>query len=279
MYKILYILYTFFFIIFILGNALILPKYKIFMKRKQEYRELMNLINNNEKRPILLNGHKTYFKKDFCEIFCQINNITFREYNFDKFILELPYKKYKNNIIYVSDFFIDNGRVFNDYEEYILSNLIQTNNLIIFESEIIDKKLYIEQKLIKNTDMNLNFSVFSEVNANENGIEWINPSFLTKDLFLNMKKIEFSEITKIDIQDYIYYIILYYKYNSSMLLLNWYSYDIDKLDIEKINLLLFVLNNMFNENYSLRKIHNNVNNIIESITESSIKENNESSLQ
>ena len=133
---------------------MMLPKYKNFMKRKHEYKQLMDLINNNEKRPILLNGHKTHFKKNFCEIFCEVNNITFREYNFDKFILELPYKKYKNNIIYVSDFLIDNGRVFNDYEKYILKNLVQTKNLIIFESEIKDKNQN-EMKVNRNFTINL----------------------------------------------------------------------------------------------------------------------------
>lgn len=261
MLKILYILYIFIFaIIYILSNSLMLPKYNNFMKRKNEYKQLMNLINNNEKRPILLNGHKTYFKKDFCEIFCQINNITFKEYNFDKFILELPYKKYKNNIIYVSEFFIDNGRVFNQYEEYILSNLIQTNNLIIFESEIMNDK----QKL--NDNKNVYLFMHSEKNLNK----YVNlPLF-----FKNMKKIEFPEITKNDIEDYIYYTISYYNYDTFMRLLNWRAYNIDKLDIEKINILLFTLNDMFKQYYSLKKIHNNINNIIESIIEtehSSIK--------
>ena len=200
------------------------------MNRKYEYKQLMDLINSNEKRPILLNGHKTCFKKDFCKIFCEVNNITFREYTFDTFIFELPYKKYQNNIIYVSDFYIDNGRIFNQYEEYILSNLVQTNNLIIFESEIIE----------------------------------------TNEKFQNMKKIDFAQITKEDIEKYIYYAISFYKYHSSMNLLNWRSYDIDKLDIEKINLLLFTLNDMFTQYYTLRKIHNNVNNIIESISDTNV---------
>ena len=267
----LYTLYIFIFaMIYIIGNAMILPKYKNFMKRKKEYKQLMDLISNNEKRPILLNGHKTYFKKNFCEIFCEINNITFREYQFDKFILELPYKKYKNNIIYVTDFFINDGRVFNNYEEYILKNLIQTKNLIIFESEII----YTENNSNINEDLE-HSDLFSEGNPekkeenNKKLLKYLNELYLNKNiiLFKNMKKIEFPKITKKEIEDYIYYIISYYKYNSSMFLLNWYSYDIDKLDIENINLLLFVLNNMFNENYSLRKIHNNANNIIESIIE------------
>jgi hypothetical protein len=233
MFKILCIFYIFIGVAYILSNAMMLPKYKNFMKRKNEYKQLMDLINNNEKRPILLNGDKTYFKKDFCEIFCEVNNITFREYNFDKFILELPYKKYKNNIIYVSDFLIDNGRVFNDYEEYIVSNLVQSKNLIIFESEIYSQELLNKNKILLST----------------------------------MKKIEFPKITKKDIEDYIYHTISFYKYNFSLFLLNWHSYDINKLDFENINLLIHVLNNMFNEHYSLRKIHINVNNIIESIIE------------
>jgi len=233
MTRILYIFYLFT-ITYFLCNSMILPKYKNFMNRKHEYNKLMNLINSNEKRPILINGKKTCFKKDFCKTFCEINNITFREYQFDQFILELPYKKYKNYIIYVSNFFIDYGRVFNEYEKYILSNLIQTNNLIIFESE------------------NINID------------EYVSDSLFLK----NMKKIEFPEITKKYIEDYIYYVISFHKYNYSMNLLNWRSYDIDNLDIEKINLLLFTLNDMFNQYYSLRKIHNNVNNIIESIVES-----------
>ena len=155
---------------------MLLPKYKNFMKRKHEYKQLMNLINSNEKRPILLNGHKTCFKKEFCKIFSEVNNITFREYNFNQFIIDLPHKKYRNNIIYVSDFYIDNGRLFNKYEEYIVLNLVYHTNLIIFESEII------------NIEKNLN----------------------TNLLFSNIKKIEFPKITKNDIEnDYIYYAIYY----------------------------------------------------------------------
>ena len=221
-----------FIITYFLCNSMLLPKYKNFMKRKHEYKQLMNLINSNEKRPILLNGHKTCFKKEFCKIFSEVNNITFREYNFNQFIIDLPHKKYRNNIIYVSDFYVNNGRLFNKYEEYIVSNLVQHTNLIIFESEII------------NIEKNLNANL----------------------LFSNIKKIEFPEITTKDIEnDYIYYAISFYKYNPSMNLLSWRSYDIDKLDIEKINLLLFTLNDMFNQHYTLRKIHNNVNNIIEFI--------------
>lgn len=215
--------------IYLFSNAKLLPKFNYFIKKKNTYNQLINLINDNEERPIILNGNKTLFKKDFIKIFSEVNNLTFREYTFNRFILDLPHKKYRGNVIYISDFFLENGRVLNSYEEVVLSNIVQTKNLIILETENIENMLN-KYKIIK-----------------------------------LMKKIDFPTINKKDIQDYIYDTIEFYKYNEELYLLNWLYYDIDKLDIEHINILLFQLNMINSRNNMFNKMHNNINDIINSL--------------
>ena len=211
-------------------NSLILPKYTIFLDKKYIYNKIINLIMNDSKKPIILNGNKTIMKKEFCKIFCDIKNISFYEYTFDKFIIDLPYNKKRLSLIYVNDYLIGNGRVFNNYEENILENINQSQNLIIFESENIENIVY------KNNNINKLYNI-----------------------------IEFPYIDKLYIEQYIYYSINYYNYTRNLYLLNWLSYDIENIDLENINILLFELNNMFTQKKPFSNIHKSVNKIISSL--------------
>ena len=165
-----------------------------------------------------------------CVSYCMTNDIQFREYTFKRFIQKVPHLKYENTLIYVKDFLIGNGRVFNTYEENLLLYLKKTTNLIIFESENI------KDIPIKNTKIINNFKILN-----------------------------FPILYKLDIIHYIYDVIFLHKYNDDLFLLNWNIYNVEKLNFEKINILLFELNDMLENNIEFNKIHNRVNNMIESL--------------
>lgn len=204
-------------------------QYFHFLRKHTIYSDLNNLFQSNIIEPVILNGIKTSYKKTLCVSFCLTNNISFKEYSLNKFIKDVPHLKYENAIIYINDFLVGNGRVFNNYEENLLLSLKKTTNLIVFESENI------EHIPIKNNNIINNFKI-----------------------------LQFPILNKLDLIHYIYDVIYYQKYNDELFLLNWNQYDLDNLNFEKINILLFELDDMLNNEIEFKKIHNRVNNIIES---------------
>lgn len=199
-----------------------------FLKRYDIRNELSNLLYKNDLKTVILNGEKTTLKKEYCRLFCQINNFRFKRFSYDKFIHKLPFNKYEKTLLYIDDFLVGNGRILNHYEENILKNIPKTSNLIIFESDNIDT--------IPLKDLNL---------------------------IRYFKILEFPKITKRDIIIYINDMIMFYEYNSEMYMLNWSEYiDIEKLSLEKINILLFEINEMMTKNIKFRIIHNQINNLI-----------------
>jgi len=204
-------------------------QYFHFLRKHTIYSELNNLFQSNIKEPVILNGIKTSYKKTLCISYSLTNNILFKEYSLNKFIKDVPHLKYENAIIYINDFLVGNGRVFNNYEENLLLSLKKTTNLIVFESENI------ECIPIKNNKITKNFKI-----------------------------LQFPILNKLDLIHYIYDVIYYQKYNDDLFLLNWNQYDLDDLNFEKINILLFELDDMLNNEIEFKIIHNRVNNIIES---------------
>ena len=60
------------------------------------------------------------------------------------------------------------------------------------------------------------------------------------------------------------FLILFLKKVYDLYLLNWYNYDnIDKINLEKINILLFEANTMFKNNLSFKTINSHMNEIID----------------
>jgi hypothetical protein len=222
------------FIILIIFNILLSKIYGYnlqninFLKKYEIKNELSNLLYKNDLKTVILNGGKTPLKKEYCRLFCQINNFRFKKFSYDKFIHELPFNKYEKTLLYIDDFLVGNGRILNHYEENILKSLPKTSNLIIFESDNIDT--------IPLKDLNL---------------------------IRYFKILEFPKITKKDIVNYINDMILFNEYNCEMYMLNWSEYiDIEKLSLEKINILLFEINDMIRENMKFRIIHNKINTMI-----------------
>ena len=218
------------FILIILNTNSTLLYNNNFFKKKDIYNKLLNYSNNKLKNPIILNGIKTPLKTDFCRMFSDNNSIKYKEYTFDNFILKKPHLKYNNYLIYIKDYLVGNGRILNSYEEELLLslNIYKNKNIIILEADNIDTIPY-------------------------------------KDIHINSRfeRIEFPIIAKKEIIHYINDIILHYQYSDDLFLLNWEKYNIEVLDFEKINILLFELDSLIKEeNIGIKEIHNCIEHII-----------------
>ena len=108
-----------------------------FLKKSPIYHEINNLLSSDNKSPFILNGDHNKLKKNLCYIIAQNNNINFKEYTFDKFMLKLPFTSSDNSLIYINDFLVKDGRVLNFYEQDLLLYLSESSKLIIFESSVL----------------------------------------------------------------------------------------------------------------------------------------------
>lgn len=224
----LYILFLTYF--FITSSTTTIYNNNIFIKKMDFYNKMLQLSQNELKTPIILNGNKTPLKRDLCYIICENSNLKFKEFTFDKFLYENPHLKYDNKLLYISDYLIGNGRILNNFESTSLMHIAKTTNLIVLEVE------------------NINSIPYKDININR-----------------RFETIEFPIIEKKEIMRYINNLILYYNYNDDLLLLNWMNYNIEILNIEKINILLFELNDMMNENNTIQEIHKYINYIIDGL--------------
>ena len=207
--------------------------YSSFLSKNPLHKKLSELILNDfKKSPIILDGNKLLFKKMYCKFLCHRFKINFKEYSFNNFILKKPYLNSDKTLIYVNDFLIKKDIILNEYEKSILSNIYTYNNLIIFQSINIKK----------------NINTLND-----------------KNLIDSFPIYQFPSLSKIDIIDYIYDMVNFQGYNLDLNLLNWNKYNIELLNYETLNILLFELNSMYQEDLSLEKLHNRVNNIIESL--------------
>lgn len=224
--------FLFFTYFFITTSTTTIYNKNFFLKKKIYYNQMLELSKNELKTPIILNGNKTPLKKDLCHIICENSNMKFKEFTFDKFLYETPHLKYDNKLLYISDYLINNGRILNNYESTSLINIPKTTNLIVLEAE------------------NINSIPYKDINVNR-----------------RFETIEFPIIEKKEIVIYIHNLILHYNYNDDLLLLNWINYNIEVLNIEKINIVLFELNDMMNENNTIQEIHKCINFIIDGLIE------------
>jgi hypothetical protein len=211
-------------------NSINFNRTPLFLKKTSIYFFLNDAVKNDLKDPVIYNGELSPFRKDFCKIISEINNIPFKEYTLDKFMYDMPHINNMNCMLYINDFLIGNGRIFNHYEKDILLNINKNSNLILLHSDNIEKIP------IKDNDFTRRFPI-----------------------------IQFPKINKKDIIQYIYDTITFNKYDTDLYNLNWIKYNIESLDFEKINILLFELDSMFKNNISFNIIHNNINIIIDSL--------------
>ena len=199
-----------------------------FFKNKPIYNELTNIINNKLNSPIIFNGDNTPYKHDFLKLICDDNNIDMYDYTFDKFIINKPYNKKHNSLIYINDFMINDGRILSEYENEVLLNKNNIlSNIIILESHNIENIPYKDVRFIRKFPL-----------------------------------IQFPLVKKRDLIQYINDIIIYNKYNEFLYLIDWTNYDIQKLNLENINKLVKYANILIKDNNNIDIINESINNKI-----------------
>lgn len=221
------------FIIFNLSKSFCIKSYRNFNFLKKDIIEnqLNLLITTDNSKTVILNGCKTLLKKEYCKIFSDVNKLHFKEFLFNDFMKELPYNNNNQTLLYVSDFLIGNGRVLNSYEESKLLEIPKTSNIIILEADNIEK------------------------------IPIKDPHLVYK-----FKILQFPKVTKRDIINYIYNTIEYNNYQDELYILNWNKYkNIENLNLEKLNILLFEIDSMMNDNVKFNYVHSQIDFLINSL--------------
>ena len=183
------------------------------------YNKLKNLSKYTLKTPIILNGKNLSYKKDICKIISTNNNIPFYDFTINDLENKIfNYLEY-NSIIYISDFLIDENIKLDDFKKKVLNELYPVKPLIVFNSINIDK-------ILQNNLIITKFNIY-----------------------------EFPIIKKTDILKHIHELIEIFKYDNSLFQINWLSYDIESLNLENLNILLYEVNDLFNEyNKNIEKI-------------------------
>ena len=188
-----------------------------------------NFIINDKLNNIFKNNNKIIIESSYGDNNWRNNyiNLYFKRYN--KKLLNLNYNNFINNeydlnndIIYINDFLINDGRILlNNEKEKILN---YDNNIILGCEEL-------------------------------NKIPYKDPNFLK-----NFEKIQLDKIEKREIMNYIYTLVNYYKYDDILMLINWNKFDIELLDFEICEENLYLLNLYLKNNKDLNE--NEINNLI-----------------
>ena len=164
----------------------------------------INEIKDSNNKINFLNNPNQNWCLDCIKNYFSNENIDYTVLNYSKLINNINQQKSK--YIIVPDFMINYGRV-------------------LTLSEIEDLKNY-----------NKYSSIIFHLNDYENLV-------LKNDNFMKKQKIyNFPYIKKYDINNFIYNLVEYYKYDTYLQLINWKKYDIEKLDFYKIEDLLYKLN-------------------------------------
>lgn len=215
--------------IFLLNCFLLTNSYKLtFLKKTEIYNSISKLIEIKNNDPTILDGEKTKIKRDYSKMVCDINNFNFEEYTFEDFISKLPYNIHDKTMIYVNNFLVENGRILNHYEEDKLLNIPKTDNIILFETENLK-----------------------------------NISLKDNNLIRKFNILNFPKVSKKDICCFIYDVINKNDYDENLYLLNWIEYDnIDKLNFEEIQILLFEINNLIKKKIEFISINIEINYMI-----------------
>lgn len=177
-------------------------KLNILIQEKEIKNSLKNLVENKEKIKLLNNPNQDWFL-DCINIYCNNEDINLNIINYDNFIRN----NYESNfdIILIKDFLIDYGRIIKNEEKEIIENYNHYSNIIMhindYDNIILKDKNFIDHYNLYN----------------------------------------FPYISKRNINNYIYNSIDYNKYHNNLQLINWKKYDIEKLNFEKIEDLLYKL--------------------------------------
>jgi hypothetical protein len=184
-----------------------------FLKEHKITFEFNQLLQKDKKEVILLNGSPTLIKSEFCNIMAKRNDYHFIEYDFDHFILECPHLNNEKSIIFVKDFLIGYGRIFNSYEREKMLYLPKTSNLVVLQGNNIEKISYTDKEIVR-----------------------------------QFKTYNFPKIKKEDLFDYIMDSIQYNNYNHFLYLLEWEKYDINTIkSLDDLYSLVYDMDLFFKE--------------------------------
>ena len=224
MYNVLFLLCLNLFMV----NAFTSVNHIKFLKNNDFQTKFRDIICTDIKQPIILDGKKSEFKRDYCKTLSESMNIKFIDCTFDNLMLDSPHLEHQNSIIYVTDFLVGHGRILNHFEEEKLHYMVGNSNLVILQSDNLDRIPFKDSNIIRR------FPV-----------------------------IKFPNIDKKDIVHYIYDVISLNKYNNDLYLINWNSYDVEKWNFKKINNILSELNGIMYENMDLKAVIKYLDNFCE----------------
>jgi hypothetical protein len=174
------------------------------IKRKDIYRDLSLIIQDKKYDTYIINDsifNNQCMKKDVTKLVFEDNLISFKEMSFNEYITKKPSLFCRDTIFYINDYLINDGRILNEEER--LTILKKNSNYIFLQVNDID----------------------------------IIP---IKDVHFNKKfrMLDFPIILRKDLINYIYELIDYFHYNENLYLVDWESFEIDKLNFTDIHVLL-----------------------------------------
>jgi len=219
----------------ILINTLVLSafasnvKMPTFVKKHPSFKSLASVIKNGLEFPVLLDGKPSLTQ----EVLEQITNLEGKEYiliPYDEFVLSVPHLKNSGAVIYVPDFLIRHGRIFNEYETMFMKTLSGNPNTIVLGSENVDKIPF------KDVEMNKYFNVIKM------------PDICRKHIVLHVQNM-----------------IVQNGYDEYLITLPWKDAPLENLTFELINMLLFELSTIRAEYssalFTLDTLVSNINNL------------------
>ena len=174
------------------------------IKKKDIYRDLSLIIQDKKYDTYIINDsifNNQCMKKDVTKLVFEDNLINFKEFSFNEYITKKPSLFCRDTIFYINDYLINDGRILNEEER--LTILKKNSNYVFLQANDID-------------------------------------TIPLKDVHFNKKfrMLDFPIILRKDLINYIYELIDYFHYNENLYLVDWESFEINKLNFTDINVLL-----------------------------------------
>jgi hypothetical protein len=192
-------------------------KYLEYLNNNENKNFIEKIIKSKQSHLLFLNGLKIPLKKDFCHLISKKNNIPFEEWTMNKFMCKKPILHKSNHLFYIKDF---------DFTK--------------LNDNSFDKELLFEEN-------NKNI-IICNIHIQNNNINNIDDAVL--------KKFRIVNFTDINITKLIFKMIDENSYNSHLKMIDWnFFYGIQELNLEKINILLFELDSLFQNNVYIQKLY------------------------
>lgn len=204
-------------------------KFPSCVKKHPSVGHLTRAITEGSKIPILLDGKS--FKEEVVEQITSSLKKKFIAVKYDSFIKSVPHLKSSGAVIYVPDFLVLHGRLFNEYETVFMKTLSGNSNLIILGSENLESIPF------KDNEMNKYFHLIKM------------PDIRRKHLVLHVKNM-----------------IAQNGYDEYLATLPWEDAPLETLSFEMINMMIFelaMLRAEYSASFTLETIISNVNELKE----------------